>query len=235
MQRARAFAAIVFAVALAASGCGGSTGGTLATSGPDDAASLDATVVNDAGGNPTDGAPSPLGDAGAADEGDAGTVSGVVAGRSFVGLDFAAENSGPTDASTYPNIVIFVSDLPATACNAYREQSGPPGLQSFHVYLFDDKTQNAIVPGTYWSDPDDAAVFSAFYLHTSDSTCTTRALYSGTGSVTITEISGTHIRGSIDATITDDLDGGVVGHLAGPFDAPICGESDGGDAGWCVL
>jgi hypothetical protein len=188
-------------------GCGASS--DLATSGPD------------SGETASDAAP-------------AGPLTGSVDGVPFTALDLGASNSGPTAVGTYPAVEVSILDVPGACLDSIAARD-PPGSRALHVWVINEVDQKPIAPGTYevgaLSDGG-PRISAAVFLHELDASCVDQ-ISTGTGTLILTEVSATTVRGSVDVSITG-VDAGTTGRISGGFTAPICGPLDDGGASVCM-
>jgi hypothetical protein len=175
------------------------------------------------------------------DAGTAGPVVGEFDGVPFEAADFGAASAGATDGGGVPSVQLMVTEAPG-ACSALRSNMAQPGSRVLDVFVTNAMDQTAIGPGTYLTPADNAAAgdappspFALILWHDERDGCLVeRVGRTLTGSITLTDVTTTRIRGSLHATLSG-VDGGAGGQVSGSFDAPIC-AADGGlvDAG-CTL
>jgi hypothetical protein len=147
-------------------------------------------------------------------------VTGSVAGLSFELSATRAQNTGATPVGIYPSIRIELLELPPGASATCAELDVGRALR---IYLFNERDQTAIGPGTYLTPPRDGGgadgtIFAGFFWHHFLDASEKEG--GGTGSVTLDDVSATTIRGSFDATLEPNF--GEAGHLSGTFTAPVC-------------
>jgi len=160
-------------------------------------------------------------------------VHGSVDGTVFEVADSAAEIYDPLPNDIgYPEVKVTLLDMPG-ACQDL--QGGTPGTRALRIYIYNERDQTPIGPGTYVSPLPDAgggagSIITFFVWHNFGLGCTDVSGWSDDdprNTVTLTEISSV-VRGSFDVTLIHS-----VGHLAGSFVASLCPPQDAGTARVC--
>jgi hypothetical protein len=160
-----------------------------------------------------------------------GSVTGTVDGVAFTARDIGASNTGRTTVGTYPVVEVSLLDVPG-ACLDVAAAKDPPGARALHIWVFNEADQNAIGPGSFELGglrDGGPGIFAGIFLHELDSACVDQ-IRTGTGTLTLTEVTTITVRGSIDVSINGG-DAGMAGHLSGSFTAPICGPPLNGGVG----
>jgi hypothetical protein len=116
-----------------------------------------------------------------------------------------------------PILEIAFGDARGTGCNYTSTGAEPFGSHTLHIWLINEVNGSAIGAGTYsMSMP----IQPEFIWQDSTRSCDGTHV-GGTGSVTLTEVSQSRVRGSFQATFRHD-DATNAGALSASFDAPLC-------------
>jgi hypothetical protein len=122
---------------------------------------------------------------------------------------------------------LFFSNNAALTCSLFQSLGGATHNTDFadvELLGLDVASDSKIGPGTYKLGPAPKTVTKvgeAFFT-SYDSTCTSTELKGTAGSITITDVTATTVKGSYDVTF------GKSGSLSGSFDVDYCAPPDSG-------
>jgi hypothetical protein len=150
-----------------------------------------------------------------------GSVSGAVAGQSFLAEDSIAlvgqlQGSGvslPTSGAPAPpaSVADVVLTTWSGACSSLIASSQPPNAGALFVAV---AGTGAVGPGTYDLSPSSGSA-SVSYAADAAKCASTARLFATSGTVTYDSVTSSSIIGSIDAVFSS-------GEVMGTFTAPIC-------------
>jgi hypothetical protein len=171
-----------------------------------------------------------------ADKSGSATLTGSVGGTTFTAASALAQTSpagssctggadgGITCAGNGQEFLITLTDRAGVGCA--QDSTATPLASADILTLIVVSDVGPVQPGTFTVYPPDATTPQGLtqgaisLFGTTTSTCQSENAVAGTsGTITLGEVSASHLSGSLDVTF------GTSGHLAGPFEVDVCGEA----------